>query len=73
MPPAREHGSGISRTPPPAQAQRKSLAARSADVSTPAPCEGSGAASPGGLTDWTPCGEVDAPQGETAGKGSPTY
>jgi hypothetical protein len=56
-----------------AHAHRKSLAARSADAGTPAPCKGSGATSPGGLIDRTPCDEVEAPQGETVGKGSPTY
>jgi hypothetical protein len=72
-PPAGEQGSGASRTPPPAQVGRKSPAAPSTDAGAPAPHAGGGVASPGDSSDRTRCGAEDAPQGETAGKESPTY
>jgi hypothetical protein len=40
-------------------------------VGAPATRAGGGAVSPGGSTILSPCGAVDAPQGERARKGSP--
>jgi hypothetical protein len=51
----------------------KSPAAIAPGVGVPAPRAGSGAVSLGGSTVVSPCGKVDALQGEMAGKGSPTY
>jgi hypothetical protein len=51
----------------------KSHAARAPGVGVPAPRAGGGAVSPGDSTVLSPCDAVDAPQGERARKGSPTY
>jgi hypothetical protein len=55
-----------SQTPPPAEARGKSPTA-------PAPRAGGGAVSPGDSIVMSPCGAVDAPQGERARKGSSIY
>jgi hypothetical protein len=55
------------------EAERKSPVAPSPDVGAPAPHADDGAASPSDSTDRPLCAEVDAQQGEMAGKGSATY
>jgi hypothetical protein len=72
-PPAGAPGWGVSQTLPPTEAGWKSPVAPSPDIGAPAPRATNGAASPGSSTDRSPCGEVDAPQGEMARNGSPTY
>jgi hypothetical protein len=62
-----------SHTPYPAKEGRERPDAPSPDVDVPAPRAGGGEASLGDSTVRAPCGEVDAPQGKRAGKGSPTY
>jgi hypothetical protein len=73
VPPTGAHRRGASQTQPPIEVGQKSPAAPSLDVCAPAPYVGSGVASPGDSTNQTPCSEVDAMQGRTIGKGSPTY
>jgi hypothetical protein len=53
--------------------RRGRIAAPAPGVGVPAPRACGGAVSPGDLTVLSPCDAVDTPQGERAGKGSPTY
>jgi hypothetical protein len=61
-----------SHTPPLAEAGRKRPDAPSPYVDVFASRAGGGEASQGDSTVRAPCGEVDAPQGKRAGKGSST-
>jgi hypothetical protein len=70
---AEAHGRAYSKTPPPIEARMKSPAAPAPSTDAPALRVGGGAVSPGGSTVLSSCGAVDAPQGERARKGSPTY
>jgi hypothetical protein len=70
---AEVQGRAGSQTLPPSKARGKSLASPAPSVGAPAPRAGGGAVSPGGSIVLSPCGAVDAPQGERARKGSPTY
>jgi hypothetical protein len=70
---AKVQGRAASQTPPPAKARGKSPAAPGPGVGAPVPRAGSDIVSPGGWTVLSPCGAVDAQQGEMAKKGSPTY
>jgi hypothetical protein len=70
---AEAQGRAASQTPPPAEVRRKSPTAPAPGVDAPAPRAGGSVVSPGDSTVLSPCGAVDAPQGEKARKGSPTY
>jgi hypothetical protein len=50
----------------------KSPAAHASGVGAPDPCAGGGEVSPGDSAVQSLCDTVDTPQGERAGKGSPT-
>jgi hypothetical protein len=66
---AEAQGRAASQTPPPAEARGKSPAP---SIGAPAH-EDDGAVSLGDSTVLSPCGAVDAPQGDRARKGSLTY
>jgi hypothetical protein len=76
---AEVQGKAASQTPPPAEARGKSPTgpapgpAPTPGVGAPAPCARDDAVSPGDWTDLAPCDAVDAPPGEKAKRGSPTY
>jgi hypothetical protein len=70
---AKAQGRSASQTPPLAEARGKSPIAPAPGIGTPAPRAGGGAVSPGDSTVLSTCDAVDAPQGERARKGSPTY
>jgi hypothetical protein len=72
---AEVQGKAVSQTPPPAEARGKSPAAPAPapSIGAPAPRAGNDAVSPVGWTDLTPYDAVDAPPGEKAKRGSPTY
>jgi hypothetical protein len=66
-------GRAASQTPPPAETRGKSPAAPAPGVGAPAPRAGNDAVSLGDSIVLSPCDIVDAPQGDRARKGSPTY
>jgi hypothetical protein len=72
---AEVQGKAASQTPVPAEVRGKSpvAPAPAPGIGAPAPCAGNNAVSPSGWTDLTPCDAVDAPLGEKAKRGSPTY
>jgi hypothetical protein len=74
---AEVQGKAASQTPPPAEARGKSPAAPGSGpapgVNAPAPRAGDSVVSPGDWADLVPCNTVDAPPGEKAKRGSPTY